>query len=649
MVDEEEFDSSETGENVMLQRAIEAIRIGDRARARDLLTRLLKADQKNANVWVWLSVTVDTAKERLFCLQTAIQLDPQNPAAKRGLIMLGALPPDDSVPPFPVNRPRLWEEKLAMSLKPADKPRGWANPVTRVFLALGLVIILLGLFIGGYMLLHKPAKPVLLSTPTRRPTATRTLTPTDTPIATLRTATPTFLGPTPLWMFLEKTYTPTPLYVVTEHPILSRSAYESGLRFLGAQDYKNALALFQQAQSLEPGAPDIDYYIGEIYRAQGSYRTARDYYQKAINKNANFAPAFLGRARANLALNPDADVSSDLDEAVQLDPNFAEAHIERGKYLLPTAAAKAKADFQTALEISPDSALANYYLAEAHLALGENKAALLSAQRANEIDITLIPVYLTLAKAYITTGQSELAVSVLQTYTVYEPNDTGAFLSLGIAYNAAGNYQQAINILNKVVTADRKNAEAYYQRGYAYLSLQKASLAEGDFKSAIAYDPRDFDAQLGLGRAYEMQKKPGDAYMQIEQKAHPLAKTDLTKAQVYYWEAITLEEIGDPLSAEGARNAWTQLIALPAEAMPEEWRVQAFEHLEITPTFTPTLTPTITPTFTLTLSPTITLTLTPRLSPTFSPTVTPTPSPAKTSTPTPTPTKTPSPTATPTK
>ena len=635
MVDEEELDSHESGENTMLQSAIEAIRTGDRARARDLLTRLLKADQKNASVWVWLSVTVDTPKERLYCLQTAIQLDPQNAAAKRGLIMLGALPPDDSVPPFPVNRPRLWEEKLAMSLQPQDKPTGWANPVTRVFMVLGIAILVLGLFIGGYMMLHKAAKPVLLPTSTRRPTATKTLTPTDTPIASLRTPTPTFLGPTPLWMFLDKTYTPTPLYVVTLHPITSRSAYDSGLRFLAAKDYKNALALFQQAQSLEPGAPDIDYYIGEIYRVQAIYYTARDYYQKAINMDASFAPAFLGRARVNLALNPDADVSSDLDEAIHLDPNFAEAYIERGKYLMPVTPSRAKADFQAALEITPDSALAYYYLAEADLALGENAAALQSAQHANEIDITLIPVYLTLANAYIATGQSEQAVSVLQTYTVFEPDDTSAFLSLGTAYNAAGNYQEAVNILNKAILSDRKNTEAYFQRGYAFLNLQKANLAEADFKSAIAYDPRDFDSQLDLGRVYELQNKTGDAYMQIEQKAHPLAKTDQTKAQVYYWEALTLEEIGDPLSTEGARNAWYQLIALPEDAMPAEWRMQAFEHLEITPTFTPTLTPTITPT------------VSPTLPPTIAPNATSTLSPTTTFTPTPSPTKTPSPTATP--
>ena len=121
-------------------------------------------------------------------------------------------------------------------------------------------------------------------------------------------------------MFLDRTYTPTPLYVVTAHPITSNSAFEAGLRFLAAKDYKNALALFQQAEGLEPSAPDITYYIGEIYRAQGNYHAALDEYQKAIKKDPNFAPAFLGRALANLALNPKADVIQRLNAAISLDP-----------------------------------------------------------------------------------------------------------------------------------------------------------------------------------------------------------------------------------------------------------------------------------------------------------------------------------------
>ena len=114
-------------EDTMLQEAIQALRQKDRARARDMLTRLLKAEQNNATYWVWMSAAVDSQKERLYCLQTALKLDPGNATAKRGLILLGALPPDDSIPPFPLNRPRLWEERLAAPEEEKPKKRSWAK------------------------------------------------------------------------------------------------------------------------------------------------------------------------------------------------------------------------------------------------------------------------------------------------------------------------------------------------------------------------------------------------------------------------------------------------------------------------------------------------------------------------------------------
>src|SRR5215510_13317877 len=119
----------------IFQEAVEALREGNKTKARELLTGLLKTDQNNATYWVWMSATVDTAKERIYCLQTAFKLDPENATAKRGLILHGALPADENVQPFPVNRPRAWEAKLLLAHE-KPKLRGWAavraSPVARI-------------------------------------------------------------------------------------------------------------------------------------------------------------------------------------------------------------------------------------------------------------------------------------------------------------------------------------------------------------------------------------------------------------------------------------------------------------------------------------------------------------------------------------
>ena len=107
-------------DDAMFQDAVDALRRGDKPRAKELFTLLLKSDQNNPTYWIWLSAAVENHKERIYCLQTALKLDPENGTAKRGLVLLGALAPDQSVQPFQMNRPRAWEEKLLLS---NEKPK----------------------------------------------------------------------------------------------------------------------------------------------------------------------------------------------------------------------------------------------------------------------------------------------------------------------------------------------------------------------------------------------------------------------------------------------------------------------------------------------------------------------------------------------
>src|SRR5512133_2107004 len=168
-------------DDAVFQEALEALREGKKARARELLTGLLKTDQNNATYWVWMSATVDSAKERIYCLQTALKLDPENVTAKRGLILHGALPPDETVQPFPVNRPRAWEEKLLLAHE-KPKLKGWAvvraSPVARIggLIALGAVIVA-GVIYG--FIIPRMGQAIVIPTNTPGPSPTYTLTPTS--------------------------------------------------------------------------------------------------------------------------------------------------------------------------------------------------------------------------------------------------------------------------------------------------------------------------------------------------------------------------------------------------------------------------------------------------------------------------------------
>jgi tetratricopeptide (TPR) repeat protein len=592
-------------EDTMLNEAIEALRKGDHARAKDLLTRLLKLDQSNVTYWLWLSAAVETKKERIYCLQTALKLDPNNETAKRGLIIFGALKHDGDIKPFPMNHASPWEESFKKSMvnKPGGIKGAWGNPVTRLTLIIGTAVLLIGVVWAGF---NAPKAVIRRPTRTPGPSPTYSLTPTALNAHVLE-STPTFDHSNLIGALPQVNYTPTSMYVVTEHPITSRDAFNAGIRYFKDGNWQDAISLMKQVADLEPGsAADAWYYIGEAYRMIGNQVESRKAFDQAIKNDPNFGVAYLARAIISLAMDPKANVLSDLDDAIEKDPNYSPAYVERAAYNLANSDMDAaRADVEKALDLDGNSSKAYYILAKIELLSDDYKKALVAAQTANELDVTYLPVYLVLGKAYQMNGLFDDAVAALVIYNYNNPGDITAMVSLATGLNAAGYYKDAIDLLDEVILKDKKQAEAYYLRGVSYLGLEEYKKASDDLKLAIAYDPNDFDAYIGLAQVYIKMDYPGDAYLQIKDHASKLAQSDGQKAQVYYWQAVALEALGN----DSALTFWQYLLDLPKDVVPETWWNQALEHfgehvtasattiISTTPSWTTTITrtPTKTP------------------------------------------------------
>lgn len=71
-----------------LRDGIMAVKNGDRKLAQVILNRALLLDKSDARPYVWLSATTDDPDEQREYLETAIAVEPQNAAARRGLALL---------------------------------------------------------------------------------------------------------------------------------------------------------------------------------------------------------------------------------------------------------------------------------------------------------------------------------------------------------------------------------------------------------------------------------------------------------------------------------------------------------------------------------------------------------------------------------
>jgi tetratricopeptide (TPR) repeat protein len=638
-----------TDAEAIFKEAVSALGKGEKSRARDLLTRLIKQDGDNAEYWLWMSAAVESIRERTYCLKEVLRVDPENKAARRGLILIGAMEPDESLAmPFK-DQKRDWQANLKSF---SDMDLIFMSGVWRPFAMVGGGLVLLALISAAiwFFTRPKPAEEIpYYFIPSRTAEIFITYAPGDYP------ALPPLMEPTPLANFMLTTYTPTPLVVDTPHP--RTETYRGAMFAYQKGDWGGVIEKMNELLGEEPDAYDAHYYIGEAYRNLGDTNQALQAYGKALLANEQFTPAYLGRARARLGQSADSwpAAREDLVKAITIDSNFAPAHLElaaldirRGEPELALESLDAAAEW---VQTSPLLYL-NY--AKAYLVLGENEKAIENARQAKHLDETMLEVYRVLGETYFANGNTYEALVALRIYTVYESEDDQAWAWQGASYAEYGDMDAALAAFDRAFEIDKNSSHAYYQRGQVYYNQEEFEFALRDFISALNTDGASYEANMGAGKALMALDEPGRASTYFD-RAKPPAKTDAHKAELYYWRAQSMEAIDEPAAA--ARD-WHTLVDLPSGAASEEWLEMAEARIKILATSTPTvstrtpsdtLMPTLTASITTTRKPTLTLTLTPTRQSTFTPTAIPSGTPSPTAAPTITSTPTPGPSQTPTK
>ena len=578
-------------EETLFQEAVNAAKQGELERARDLLTRFLRHNPDSTEAWLWLSTVVDSAKERIYCLKEAQRIDPRNPAVRRGLAIHGVIPPDEDLKvPFELQR-RSWQVSLEQPVKPPAPPS-----IRRIGLYLGGAVILATLVLlaifGPQKLRERAARRV--PTTDYRPVASATLSPTP-----LMTATPsrTPSEPTPPWGILQSTYTPTPLYVRTPHNI--SEAFIIGLRAFEAADWDKALTYLRQAVENDPAAPDIYYLIGEANRMLGNIWSALEAYNQSLTINVSFAPAYLGRARAGLAVAA-LDIPAarkDLETAILLDPGLGEAYLELGELLLTQGQPEEAVKVLTAGAAQlPESPILAYLLAGAYQDSGDSLRALEQIELALQRDLTFLPSYRLYGEVLQANGRLADSIEPLQVYLRYSSSrDAALYFSLARAYFTNGDSSNGLAALNQVLSLEPKNLEALLMRGTYSLDNANPNAALSDFDAALRINPNSFEAGIGRSRALIDLGEFGDAYIQLN-RLEKLLSNDRQRAVFYYWRAVSLET----LNLEAALNDYQRLFELPeGSASPE--LLQAAQQ-RLTALYTPTPPPL--PAATATMTPT---------------------------------------------
>jgi eukaryotic-like serine/threonine-protein kinase len=258
-------------------------------------------------------------------------------------------------------------------------------------------------------------------------------------------------------------------------------------------------------------------------RTAESYRKASEYFQQAINKDPNYAAAWAlwadtaydpslspteNARRSHEALQKALQLDDSLAEvhteialekmdqwdwrgsetelrrAIELNPNYAEAHHFYSHYLMGQGRIdESLRESQTALESDPVNLAMIFHLAWHYFFAHQYEQAIAQCRRTLDFDQNYQPAHLTLAAVNVQKGEYVEAIAEFQKVLALaggRGGSLGPLAGLGRAYALAGDKAEALKIVVRLLQLRAKNPSASYHLAIVYLGL-------GDEEKSLAF------------------------------------------------------------------------------------------------------------------------------------------------------------------
>lgn len=240
-----------------------------------------------------------------------------------------------------------------------------------------------------------------------------------------------------------------------------------------------------RAPSVDPDTYDL-YLKGRYFwgrRTKDAEEKSIAYFQAAIQRRPDYAPAYAGLAEAYITKRdlPPREIYLKAEAAaraaLRLDANLGEAHTALAATLFyyEWDWAGAKQEFERALTLNPNDAMAHQWYGQYQKALGwKNWAA--EVKRAGELD-PLSPI-IAGGGWYIEVGQYDRAIDLLSKKIELDPTVPATHISLGGAYRHEGRFDDAIREIRTALTLSGGGTRYLSNLAYTYAMAGRRSEAE---------------------------------------------------------------------------------------------------------------------------------------------------------------------------
>ena len=206
-------------------------------------------------------------------------------------------------------------------------------------------------------------------------------------------------------------------------------------------------------------------YVASSLQATGRFVDANEVFTTAVKSERQNAEAWVAWGELLTLKYRETDAIENYKEALKIDPNMPEAHLNYAKNLSSTDGEKAEQEFNKTIEINPKMPAAHLFA----------------------------------ATQLIESEQYEKAIESVNKALAVNPQDVEAFSLLASIYYLQGNTAEFTKYRDKVLAANPQYSKLYYTLAESAVSVRMYKEAVTFARDAVRINPRDYDAMTLLG------------------------------------------------------------------------------------------------------------------------------------------------------
>jgi len=244
----------------------------------------------------------------------------------------------------------------------------------------------------------------------------------------------------------------------------------------------NAKAACKQAEQMDPGAPEVDQALGDLYRVAGDPERALQHYRRSVQAPGQATYAHVGMASIYAAQGRGELALAEFQQALKLRPDDAFIHASIGyQQYIDGKIPQAVASYRRAVELDPKNAERWGVLGAMYMAAGNNTAAAQALEHSIEIS-PAADTLTNLGELRYQHGDYAAAVALQRQAATLTPDDFRIWGNLGLALQADPASNPADT--RRAFEAAGSRAEQYLQakpddaQAVALLGLYRANLGD---------------------------------------------------------------------------------------------------------------------------------------------------------------------------